>query len=352
MKYKLLAVSKFPNISGVNIGDYVQALASAQFLPHIDGFLDRDEDLKDYDGEPCKVIMNGWYMHLPQNWPPSDLIDPLFVAFHLNSGVKKELLSPASISYLKSHQPIGCRDLNTMELLRNNGVEAYFSGCMTLTLGEKYHSEEKDGKTYIVDPIINAYLDMNQILKAISILLRHPQGMLKLFHKKELHLHNGRNFVKEIIKKALFYKEYSRVFGRNLVMNSTYVTQESMYYKVHFKSDGERLTEAERLVKMYAKAQLVVTSRIHCALPCLGLETPVIYLEKMDDIEESKCRLGGLRELFNIVQVNHGTLMPQFDTALPITVTHHPSNKDIWRSLANDLKHRCREFIFGAKYRN
>mgnify|MGYP001543751215 len=107
MKYKLLAVSKFPNISGVNIGDYVQALASSQFLPHIDGFIDRDEDLKDYAGEPCKVIMNGWYMHLPQNWPPSDLIDPLFVAFHLNSGVKEVLLSSQSIAYLKSHQPIG-----------------------------------------------------------------------------------------------------------------------------------------------------------------------------------------------------------------------------------------------------
>ena len=101
MKYKLLAVSKFPNISGVNIGDYVQALASSQFLPHIDGFIDRDEDLKDYAGEPCKVIMNGWYMHLPQNWPPSDLIDPLFVAFHLNSGVKEVLLSSQSIAYLK-----------------------------------------------------------------------------------------------------------------------------------------------------------------------------------------------------------------------------------------------------------
>lgn len=54
MKYKLLAVSKFPNISGVNIGDYVQALASSQFLPHIDGFIDRDEDLKDYAENPVR----------------------------------------------------------------------------------------------------------------------------------------------------------------------------------------------------------------------------------------------------------------------------------------------------------
>lgn len=345
MKYKLLAVSKFPNISGVNIGDYVQALASSQFLPHVDGFIDRDKDLKNYNGDHCKVIMNGWYMHDPKNWPPSDLIDPLFVAFHLNSGVKNDMLSAASISYLKKHQPIGCRDLKTMELLNNNGVEAYFSGCMTLTLGEKYHSEEKEGKTYIVDPVLNAVLDTSLTLKAICIILRHPLDILKLFRTKQLKLHYGHNFIKEALKTAIFYKEYSRIFGRELIMKSTYITQESMHYKVHFKTDAERLAEAERLVKMYAKAQLVITSRIHCALPCLGLETPVIYLEKGIDIEESKCRLGGLKELFNVIIVNNGTLIPQFDTMLPITELNRPSNKDTWRSLANELKRRCKDFI-------
>ena len=40
MKYKLLAVSTERE---VNIGDYIQALASAQFLPHIDGFIQREE---------------------------------------------------------------------------------------------------------------------------------------------------------------------------------------------------------------------------------------------------------------------------------------------------------------------
>ena len=67
MNYKLLAVSKFLNNSGVNIGDYVQAHASSQFIPQLDGLIDRDEELKDYDGIPCKVIMNCWYMHSPQN---------------------------------------------------------------------------------------------------------------------------------------------------------------------------------------------------------------------------------------------------------------------------------------------
>ena len=350
MQYKLLAVSKFPNISGVNIGDYVQALASSQFLPHIDGFIDRDEDLKDYTGDPCKVIMNGWYMHQPQNWPPSDLIDPLFVAFHLNSGVKEALLSSQSIVYLKNHQPIGCRDLNTLDLLSKNGIDAYFSGCMTLTLGEKYHSEEKENKTYIVDPIFNGTLSVNAILQAVCTTIKHPLDLLKLCRAKQLHLHYGRNIVSKILKTALYYKEYSKVFCRKLVMESTYVTQESMCYKTQFKTDAERLSEAERLVKMYAKARLVITSRIHCALPCLGLETPVIYLEKGGDIEESKCRLAGLRELFNVVNVENGALSPRFNTALPITVINHPSNKNSWRKLANELKQRCREFVKTTKF--
>ncbi len=345
MRYKLLAVAKFPNISGVNIGDYIQALASSQFLPQVDGFIDRDEELKDYAGEPCKVIMNGWYMHLPQNWPPSDLINPLFVAFHINSGVQDVLLSNASLSYFGKHQPIGCRDLNTMKLLKKNGIQSYFSGCMTLTLGEKYHSEKKEDKTYIVDPIYNGNMGVKRILKALNVILLHPLDILKLCCTKQLRLHHGRNFMSKLIKTALYYKEYSATFGRELVMNSIYINQESMYYRTHFKTDSERLAEAERLVKMYAKARFVITSRIHCALPCLGLETPVIYMEKENDSEESKCRLGGLRELFNIVKVNNGILTPQFDTLLPITASNHPTNKDTWQELANELRRRCKEFV-------
>lgn len=128
-------------------------------------------------------------------------------------------------------------------------------------------------------------------------------------------------------------------------MESTYVCQESMHYKTNLKTDLDRLKEAERLVRLYAEASLVITSRIHCALQCLGVETPVIYLEKGQDIEESKCRLAGLRDLFNVVKVDNGVLVPQFETTLPITVSNHPSNKDSWRDLANNLKYRCRDFV-------
>ncbi len=41
----------------VNIGDYIQSLAAAQFLPHVDGYIDRDNILNLLEGA---VIGNGW----------------------------------------------------------------------------------------------------------------------------------------------------------------------------------------------------------------------------------------------------------------------------------------------------
>ena len=128
-------------------------------------------------------------------------------------------------------------------------------------------------------------------------------------------------------------------------MESTYVCQENDFYKTNLKTDLDRLEEAERLIRLYAEASLVITSRIHCALPSLGMETPVIYLEKGQDIEESKCRLAGLKDLFNVVKVDNGVLVPQFETSLPIRLSNIPANKDTWRDLANNLKLKCRDFV-------
>lgn len=312
MQYKLLSVSKYLLGGGVNIGDFVQALASSQYYPCIDGFLERDDDLKSYNGAKCAVIMNGWYMHNPSNWPPSNNIIPLFVAFHLNSTVKKELTSSESIAYLKQHEPIGCRDLLTLNILKENNVDAYFSGCMTLTLGKKYKSIEKEDVTYIVDPQINVKLNTKKVLSAISTIISHPKSICKLLKERQLALHNGRNVIKKLLKTAIYYREYARVFGHDFVMNSVYICQENRYYKEQITSDEDRLKEAERIIRLYAKAKLVITSRIHCALPCLGIETPVIYLEKVQDTEESICRLDGLRDLFNIIKVDNSTLKPDF----------------------------------------
>ena len=341
MKYKLLSVRKNNKVKAINIGDYIQALASSQYYPHVDGFLDRDEDLNSYDEEPCKMIMNGWYMHNPQNWPPTEKIIPLFVAFHLNVLVREELTSSISVNYLKKHQPIGCRDTNTMDILTSAGIKAYFSGCMTLTLGKKYHNEEKDHTTYIVDPILSVDYGLNNIYQALRVIVRHPLDIINLLKKDGLHLHDGKNKLKKIVKTALYYKVYSKMFSKDIIMNSTYIH----HYVENKNDDFYLLDKAEQLVKLYAKARLVITSRIHCALPCLGLETPVIYLREKADDYISTCRLGGIEDLFNMVEINDGDLQSNFKIDSVISSENYPVNKDSWKVYAQELDNRCKKFI-------
>ncbi len=345
MKYKLLSVSKNDKIKEVNIGDYVQALASAQFYPQIDGFLDRDEDLKDYVGEPCAVIMNGWYMHNPQNWPPSGRIIPLYVAFHLNVLAKDELTSTKSINHLKQNSPIGCRDINTLNTLKDHGVDAYFSGCMTLTLGNTYRCEEKTGKTFMVDPPFNIKLKINSIIDGLTHAVLNIRDVSKLYREPALIFSSGKNFIKEFIKTSLFHKEYLRLFGRDIVMNSEYIHQQSKVYKYSFPTDELRLKEAERLIKEYSKAGLVITSRIHCALPCLGLGTPVLFVNSTDRNEADSCRLKGLLELFHVINCTNGKLQPTFASEIPITVNNVPQNMETWKPLSEKLTEVCKHFV-------
>ena len=64
-----------PAMGKQNLGDFIQSLAAKQFLPHVDEYINREE-LSEYNGKPVKMIMNGWYMMRPENWPPSEVIDP------------------------------------------------------------------------------------------------------------------------------------------------------------------------------------------------------------------------------------------------------------------------------------
>ena len=318
MKYKLLSIR---GEKETNIGDYIQALASAQFLPHVDGFINR-EALKDYNEEECKVIMNGWYMHHPEQWPPSKKINPLFVAVHFNTLAKEKLLSVESINYLKTYEPIGCRDTYTERTLTEKGIKAYFSGCMTLTLGYKYmvNDNQREDKCYFVDPYYITHWSAFSLIQNLFYLLLHWKPINTISKKYPTEIKGLR---KRLIL-STFYREYSKIFTKETLTNAEYICQQSIYYKEFFRTDEERLLEAERLIKKYAKAKLVVTSRIHCALPCLGLGTPVIYTEDGAQSEASACRFGGLKELFTILKWDKDKLIPDFKFSQKYPLTTIP----------------------------
>lgn len=330
MNYKLLSIE---NKSVINIGDYVQALAASQFLPQVDGFVNREE-LYDYDGEECKVIMNGWYMHDPTKWPPSKKIIPLFVAFHLNTTAANQMLEKDGINYLKGHEPIGCRDLNTVELLRQKDIDAYFSGCLTLTLGRTYKNANKTDNVYFVDPVI----PQGSFVKDIAFMACNLRLVSKLSRK----LLPGYAKYKQMIIAARFMRFYSKVFSKETIADAIYLSQQNAYYAT--LNNEERLNEAERLVKLYAEALFVVTSRIHCALPCLGLETPVYFIQRENDDVISSCRFGGLIDLFNKVVISPTDLKCAFIHSGKISKYNIVMNSDKWKPLASALIQKCKEF--------
>lgn len=160
--------------NSLNIGDWMQTLAAMRHLARLDGvdwtfdepqlaplmarlqatwakgeriacrgrahlaIIDRDFPLSATLRFPDRTvwsIANGWYAHLvfgeTHAWPAPKGFEPILTSVHI---AKPADLSAERIAWLKAHAPIGCRDLSTVEWLRNQGVRAYFSGCLTTTL--------------------------------------------------------------------------------------------------------------------------------------------------------------------------------------------------------------------------
>lgn len=340
MIFSLLSVSTPP---AINIGDYIQALAARQFLPRVDSYVER-ERLKDYDGEVTNVIMNAYYMHDGRQWPPSDRINPLFVAVHINSLVREEMLSNEGVAYFKKYEPIGCRDRETERFLLSKGINAYFSGCLTLTLGNKYKSVHRSGKVYIVDVGIPVKGRVEQF-KLLLWSVFHIKQVNNITKKINSNKGSLRQRIREWCRMSKFYKHFSKIADTSLLYNAEYLTQEDETYN-ELKDNDERMSAAEDLVKKYSEASLVITSRIHCALPCLAVETPVYYVFDDNMPEYSKCRLDGLYQLFNVIHWTGEELLSDlFNYDNKITLNNITPNKKDYLLYADNLSERCRTFI-------
>ncbi|MGB0316357.1 MAG: polysaccharide pyruvyl transferase family protein [Flavobacteriaceae bacterium] len=284
MRESKAGVLAYPNSN--NLGDFIQSIAAAQWFEGPPMFLDR-EALHLYQGQKVKLFMNGWFMEAPKNWPPSEAIRPLFISFHLNPTAEKGLLKPEGISYLKKHQPIGCRDLYTQTILERHGIRAYFSGCLTLSLK----------RVLFVNP--------NQ--KRKGILVVSPLERLLPTHT---------NTKKEGIKEALLSKIQSvkqpfkaKQYKQAMHLLQTYLAQaeDEIHYTSQLMdpkgySEQERSKAALDLLKSIASAKMVVTSRIHTALPAVAFNTPVLFLADGLDHINQKSRLDGIDSFFYSLQ--------------------------------------------------
>lgn len=315
MKYGLLKYWE----GETNIGDYVQSLAAKQFLPRIDKYVYRDQlhNVK----EELNLIMNGWFMHETQNWPPSASLIPKFVSFHISDHVADFLTSPKCIEYYKKNEPIGCRDYHTQKILENKGVKTYFSGCLTLTLKkEDYTLNESTG--VIFSDILQHKDDAEQ--RSLLWKLKHPHKII---------INGIKNYCKSVKASNIRKKTIDKLIPKDIIAKATLVSNQN----TKIKGQDAKFNEAEQLLKTYANAELVVTSRIHVALPCLAFETPVIFIQP----NRAVSRFEGISNLFNTFTLDQIKNKPQdelqesFISKSKIIKTDHIKLRN---ALINDLE--------------
>ena len=304
-----------------NLGDDIQSLAAKQFLPRVDVILDRDSLNKYEYTEEIKVIMNGWFTHKPKNWPPSSCISPLFISFHITPKAAEKLLRHESVSYLKKHEPIGCRDFYTKTLLENKGLEAYFSGCLTLTLDYKYKSKKKGEKILLVDvdkEIVDRIKRLPQISGKTEIITHRysppPFSRYGLKRLKNLLPENMRNLLWENIAINMILKK-----GKKIPVE-------------------ERFKRAEEQLQRLATAKLVLTSRLHAALPAVALGTNVIFIH--NNLKDP--RFLGLLDYVNHYHISEfKKIINKFDFDNP---PENP-NRDRLEKLKKQMIYKIRKFL-------
>ncbi len=330
-----------------NIGDYIQSIAADQFM-HATELIER-EHLHEYHGEKMKVILNGWFMHHPENFPPSDDIVPLFISFHLRPRMADMLLTPATIAYMKAHGPVGCRDRTTLSILETRGIPAYFSNCLTLTLGRSFARVPEDGRHGVcfVDPL--HCLDKWDALRGLPWMLAHPVMTLRIFAKMQRQALKGKMLkfhVQAFLKLGAFLRAYLKLFSKRLLLDAEYYSH-GVRERL-FTGEKNKFEYCRRLLRRYAEAKFCVTCRIHCALPCVAMGTPVVFVESMEkDVDEG--RFDGIRELFNMATTRRGSMKANFRFATDepdgrIGETAGIPTTDRHLAAVADMCRRCDEF--------
>jgi hypothetical protein len=273
-----------------NLGDEMQSIAARRFLPRVDRWVDREalDELGPAAGERLALVMNGWFCHRPDKWPPAPAVEPLLVSFHVTDNpepgtgarAREEFArSPPVLRWLERHGPVGARDHSTLAWLRSHGIASWFSGCLTLTLDPPPDRRRDD---FIVLNDVPEEVDAR-----IAAATRRP--LLRTTHAD--------NRTADV---------------------------------------AARFARAQALIDLYARASCVVTTRLHWALPCLAAGTPVLLI----DAHWDQSRFTGLADL-----VHHGTAAEFMAGKLGYDVDDAPANPDRHLALRAELARRTSAFV-------
>lgn len=222
--------------SSINVGDYMQICAIDELYRSMgiscdDIYYINIKDIQNYSGEklilPINFMISDLTFCKEGKFIFSDDIIPVFIGICIYR--EGFTFSEYNIDYLRKHSPIGCRDYLTLRLLKSYGIPSYLSGCVTFTLPYREKNQNQN-KVYFVDvpEFVREYIPEFIIKKDIVI----------------------RHHIVELVKENFFDAFYAR------------------NYSLKLKDEYENC------------AGLVVTSRLHCASPCIAMGIPTILVRE------------------------------------------------------------------------
>ncbi|CAN5376591.1 hypothetical protein BH10PSE1_BH10PSE1_11220 [soil metagenome] len=220
-----------------NLGDNAQTIAARKLFERLGfpasriGTVDRDT-LPAYSGPPTALLMNGVFLTWTLPAPPH--ITPIFLGFMAHEDV-----IVMHLDWLGGHAPIGCRDPTTAEIFMRHGVEAFVSGCVTLTLQPRTETPPHE-------KLLVVYGSGAGDLPA-TVLKHIPHHLLD---------------VAEFIPHRLQEHEYPLSSAKQ-AFNERY--------------------EAHLLDRYRNEASVVLTPLLHVASPCLAMRVPVVLCRKDRD---------------------------------------------------------------------
>jgi hypothetical protein len=294
-----------------NLGDEIQSIAAARHLPRVDLLLERDRLHWYRRSSPITALFNGWFTRpaSPACWPPPPSVRPIFLSWYAEC--PDALINQHTADYFRHFGPIGCRSVTTVDHFARFGIPAYFSGCLTLTLPPAREERSDDICLVDVEPELLHTMVPDRI-RARARTLTHSTPSAHMFPPNMPSVLHS-------------YLRTFNLLDRGLEMLRSH--RERLLYLRHHA----RTKMAQSLLDTYSKAKLVITGRLHCAMPCLALDTPVVLLRP--DLETNS-RFRGLVEL--VRYRSSGVTPPKINWDRP------EPNGDAHHKLARDLESACR----------
>ena len=162
-----------------------------------------------------------------------------------------------------------------------HGINAYFSSCVTLGIERKnYLMKQPDGIIVIgAFDRLKPFLDYKSSLKFLLSFFKYP---LRFFNYKI----KVYRFNKHLKKQKFKIKKFDQITKKPI------------------DSHAKGIQLAENMLQKIAESKIIITSRIHSALPALAMGLKVIFINEGLEHNNHKMRLSGLENYFNTVCFN------------------------------------------------